>query len=218
MTQDQALVKTNGNGLATASVPEIPKPSPPVQPLTQEMVDEILSGRGLRGWLRAARVARVLGLFSLYLFLDTYDVRADFNRRTVARLRDLARDRGRLAQFKAWISAQLYAVLDRFIRVLRYVIFRGAEGSASKQSRLQKQAAWMRESLIDLGPTFIKIGQALGTRADLLPLEYVKELARLQDQVPAFSTSEAFATIESELGRSLHEAYAEIDNEPIAAA
>jgi predicted unusual protein kinase regulating ubiquinone biosynthesis (AarF/ABC1/UbiB family) len=76
----------------------------------------------------------------------------------------------------------------------------------------------MRESLIGLGPTFIKIGPALGTRADLLPLEYVRELATLQDQVPAFSTAEAFGIIESELGRSVHEAYPEIDSEPIAAA
>ena len=67
-----------------------------------------------------------------------------------------------------------------------------------------------------MGPTFIKIGQALGTRADLLPLAYVKELATLQDQVPAFSTAEAFARIESELGRSLQECYAEIDSEPVA--
>ena len=72
--------------------------------------------------------------------------------------------------------------------------------------------------MIDLGPTFIKIGQALGTRADLLPLAYVKELATLQDQVPAFSTAEAFARIESELGRSLQECYAEIDSEPVASA
>ena len=217
MTTDQALVKTNGNGLA-ASAPQVPKQTEQVPPLTEELVNEILSGRGFRGWLRAARVARVLALFSLYLFLDTYDVRADFNRRAVARLRELARERGRRAQFKAWLSAQLYAALDRFIRALRYVIFRGGEGSASKQARLQQQAVWMRESLIDLGPTFIKIGQALGTRADLLPLEYVKELATLQDQVPAFSTPEAFAIIESELGRSVHEAYPEIDSEPIAAA
>jgi predicted unusual protein kinase regulating ubiquinone biosynthesis (AarF/ABC1/UbiB family) len=72
--------------------------------------------------------------------------------------------------------------------------------------------------LISLGPTFIKIGQALGTRADLLPLAYVKELSTLQDQVPAFSTAEAFARIEAELGRSLQECYAEIDNEPVASA
>src|SRR6185369_7186810 len=115
-------------------------------------------------------------------------------------------------------SSSLYEALDRLIRVLRYLIFRGAEGSARKEARLQKQAVWLRESLIDLGPTFIKIGQALGTRADLLPLPYVKELATLQDQIPPFSTAEAFARIEAELGRPLHECYPEIDSEPIAAA
>jgi predicted unusual protein kinase regulating ubiquinone biosynthesis (AarF/ABC1/UbiB family) len=189
-----------------------------VAPLNEEMVDQTLAGRGLRGWLRLARVAFVLALFSFYLFLDTYDVRADFNRRAIERLRNLARERGRGTRIKAWIRAQISADIDLLIRVIRYLVFRGADGSAKKQARLKKQAAWMRESLIDLGPTFIKIGQALGTRADLLPLEYVKELATLQDQVPAFSTAEAFSIIESELGRSLHECYAEIDSEPIAAA
>ena len=220
MATNQALVKrteSNGNGLTTVT-PQVHKPAAQVPPLTEELVDQLLAGRGLSGWLRAAKVARVLGLFSLYLFLDTYDVRADFNRRAVARLREMAREQGRGAQFKAWTRARLYVAFDWFIRMLRYVVFRGAEGSARKQGRLQKQAAWLRESLIGLGPTFIKIGQALGTRADLLPLEYVRELATLQDQVPAFSTAEAFAIIESELGRSVHEAYPEIDSEPIAAA
>jgi predicted unusual protein kinase regulating ubiquinone biosynthesis (AarF/ABC1/UbiB family) len=223
MTTNQALIKRpNGNGLAPQTpapkAPETPKPTAQVQPLTEELVDQLLAGRGFRGWLRAARVARVLGLFSLYLFLDTYDVRADFNHRAVARMLELARERGRRARLNAWLKAGFYSALDRFIRVLRYVIFRGAEGSARKQGRLKKQAVWMRESLIDLGPTFIKIGQALGTRADLLPLEYVTELATLQDQVPAFATADAFARIESELGRPLHELYPEIDSEPIAAA
>ncbi len=59
---------------------------------------------------------------------------------------------------------------------------------------------------MDLGPTFIKIGQALGTRGDLLPLPYIKELTTLQDQVPAFPTADAFARIEAELGRSIHDA------------
>ena len=220
MATNQSLVKrteSNGKGLQAAA-PQVHKPAAQVPPLTEELVDRLLAGRGFHGWLRAARVARVLGLFSLYLFLDTYDVRADFNRRAVARVREMAREQGRRARFKAWTRAQLYVAFDWFIRVLRYVVFRGVEGSARKQARLQKQAVWMRESLIGLGPTFIKIGQALGTRADLLPLEYVRELATLQDQVPAFSTAEAFAIIESELGRSVHEAYAEIDSEPIAAA
>jgi predicted unusual protein kinase regulating ubiquinone biosynthesis (AarF/ABC1/UbiB family) len=205
MFPSQALVKTH-------------KHTRGVRPLTEETVDELLAGRGFRGWLRAAQVARVLGLFSLYLFLDTYDVRADFNRRAVTRLRDLARARGRTAQLKAWIWAQLYAAFDLFIRILRYVIFRGADGSAKKQARLEKQATWLRESLLNLGPTFIKIGQALGTRADLLPLAYVQELATLQDQVPPYPTADAFARIEAELGRPLHECYPEIDSKPIAAA
>jgi len=219
MATNQALVKyipNNGNGLTVHS--STLKQSAPVPPLTEERVNELLAGRGLRGWLRAANVARVLGLLSLYLFLDTYDIRADFNRRTIKRLREQARE-GELSQrFKAWSRSFVYEAFDRFIRILRYVVFRGAEGSARKDSRLEKQAAWLRESLIGLGPTFIKIGQALGTRADLLPLPYVKQLAVLQDQVPPFTTAEAFARIESELGRSLHECYAEIDNEPIASA
>ena len=225
MTTNQALIRRTDPTLEAGGLsPLLPKHrqggalQKDVRPLTEEMVDELLAGRGFRGWLRAARVARVLGLFSLYLFLDTYDVRADFNRRAVTRLRDLAREKGRIAQFNAWLKAQLYVAFDRFIRVLRYVIFRGAEGSARKQARLEKQALWLRESLISLGPTFIKIGQALGTRADLLPLEYVQELATLQDQVPSFSTAEAFQIIETELGRSVHECYPEIDSEPIAAA
>ena len=220
MTSNQALVKrtpSNGNGLAVAAHPA-PKQTTQVPPLTEEMVDQILAGRDFRGWMRAARVARVLGLFSLYLFLDTYDIRADFNNRAVARKLELARGQGRKAQLKAWISAQLFTAFDRVVRGLRYFVFRGADGSAKKQSRLEKQAVWLRESLIDLGPTFIKIGQALGTRADLLPLEYVKQLATLQDQVPAFSSADAFAIIEAELGQTVHESYAEIDAEPIAAA
>ncbi len=224
MAINQSLVKSsdlnihrNGDGLIT-SLSAAPKNLAAVPELTEEVVNEILAGRGLRGWLRGARVARVLGLLSLYLFLDTYDARASFNRRTAARLRNEARGRGLMTRLRLRARDLLYYALDRLIRVLRLVIFRGAEGSSKKEARLEKQADWLRTNLIDLGPTFIKIGQALGTRADLLPLAYVKELATLQDQVPPFSTAEAFARIESDLGRGLHECYPEIDSEPIASA
>ena len=186
--------------------------------LSDDVVDKILKGRGLRGWLRAANIGRVLGLLSLYLFLDTYDIRANFSDRTAERKLDEARTRGRVAQFQEWSRDVDRRLLDKLIRVLRFLVFRGGDGSLRKETRLAEQATWLRQSLIMLGPTFIKIGQALGTRADLLPLAYVKELSLLQDQVPAFSTAEAYARIESELGKSLHEAYAEIDAEPIAAA
>jgi len=219
MSINQALVRREPAAAADlVATQSVHKPAAPVTELTEDLVNQLLAGRGLRGWLRAAKVASVLGLLSLYLFLDTYDIRADFNRRTIDRLRQKARESGRQERLRLWTRSSLYEVLDRFIRVLRYVVFRGPEGSAKKDSRLTKQAVWLRESLISLGPTFIKIGQALGTRADLLPLPYVKELAVLQDQVPAFPTADAFARIESELGRPVHDCYAEIDSEPIASA
>jgi predicted unusual protein kinase regulating ubiquinone biosynthesis (AarF/ABC1/UbiB family) len=199
-------------------LPEGTQGSQATAPLTDELVAEILAGRGLRGWLRALRVAKVLGLFTLYLFLDTYDIRADFNQRMEARKRDGNAPQQWLASLKARARAFALLCLDKTIRLLRLIMFRGREGSANKAVRLEKQAAWLRRSLIDLGPTFIKIGQTLGTRADLLPLSYVKELSTLQDDVPAFPTAEAFARIEAELGKTLAECYAEIDSEPIASA
>ena len=181
--------------------------------------DETIKGHGLRGWLRALKIGHVLGLLSLYLFLDGYDIRANFNRRMAARRRQEARARGRVALFQEWSRDVDRRALDRLIRGLRYFVFRGAaEGTSNKEARLHKQAVWLKESLIKLGPTFIKIGQSLGTRGDLLPLPYVKELATLQDQVPAFPTAEAYARIEAELNRPLQEAYAEIDAEPVASA
>jgi len=190
-------------------------PTPP--PLTEELVAQILKGHGLHGWLRAGRVARVLGLLTLYLFLDTYDVRAGFNKRMAARVSEeppkgLAERVTR--QYRNFVSYSL----DKLIRFVRLIVFRGSDGSENKEARLTRQSVWLRQSLIGLGPTFIKIGQTLGTRADLLPLAYVKELQTLQDQVPEFSTADAFARIESELGRPLQECYAEIDNTPVASA
>jgi predicted unusual protein kinase regulating ubiquinone biosynthesis (AarF/ABC1/UbiB family) len=186
--------------------------------LSDELVDQILKGRGLRGWLRVARVSRVLGLFTLYLFLDTYHIRSSFNRKMAERRTVEADAEGLYARFTTSARSAFHRLFDQTIRLLRLIVFRGAEGSEKKAARLEKQAIWLRDNLIDLGPTFIKIGQALGTRADLLPLAYVKELSTLQDQVPAYSTSDAFARIEEELGRPVHECFAEIDSEPIASA
>lgn len=81
-----------------------------------------------------------------------------------------------------------------------------------------RRAQWLVGTLLDLGPTFIKIGQALSTRADLLPPEYVKALGQLQDRVPEFGSQEAIALIESELGSSIHTLYQDFDRFPLAAA
>lgn len=69
-----------------------------------------------------------------------------------------------------------------------------------------------------LGPTFIKFGQALSTRADLLPPDLLAELARLQDSVPPLAPGEAEQAIEDAFGRRLSELFAEFRSEPIAAA
>ena len=174
--------------------------------------------RGFRGLLRTVQIVRVLGALGLFLFLDNYDTRRKFNRRMWARLREAARESGPIAQFQEWSRNLDRLLLDRLILIVRFILFRGGTDSSRREARFKTQAAKFKRDLIRLGPTFIKIGQTLGTRADLLPLPYIKELETLQDQVPAFPTSEAYARIETELKRSLREVFSEIDTEPIAAA
>lgn len=87
-----------------------------------------------------------------------------------------------------------------------------------REQKLRRQAARLRGRLIRLGPTFIKVGQMLGTRADLLPIEYVDELSYLQDNVPPFANAAAMAIIEAETGRTTAELFAEIGEHPVASA
>ena len=114
---------------------------------------------------------------------------------------------------------KLYAVRLWFLQSLMILFRRFLVGNAeNKEANQQKQAVWLKEKLIELGPTFIKMGQSMGTRADLLPLPFVKELGTLVDQVPAFPNDVAFSIIEHELGRKINEVYAEFELEPVAAA
>jgi ubiquinone biosynthesis protein len=76
----------------------------------------------------------------------------------------------------------------------------------------------LRLALQELGPIFVKFGQALSTRRDLLPLDIADELARLQDRVPPFETAVAVASIERALGRALSDAFASFEQTPLAAA
>ncbi len=84
--------------------------------------------------------------------------------------------------------------------------------------KVPQRAEQLRKLLTDLGPTFIKVGQALSTRPDLVRKDYLEELTKLQDQLPSFPSQEAFARIEAELGRPIGEIYAQISPEPVAAA
>jgi ubiquinone biosynthesis protein len=74
------------------------------------------------------------------------------------------------------------------------------------------------QALVELGPTFVKIGQFLSTRPDVVPADFVAELEKLQDTVPSFSSDIAISTIESELGQPIDALFKEFTREPLAAA
>lgn len=84
-------------------------------------------------------------------------------------------------------------------------------GSYSRGERL-------RLAMESLGPVFVKFGQVLSTRRDLLPDDIIDELARLQDQVPPFPSEQAIAIIEAALGNSVNDIYAEFSPQPLASA
>lgn len=94
----------------------------------------------------------------------------------------------------------------------------GGVTEAKQATRRKTQAVWIRNTLLDLGPTFIKVGQLFSTRADIFPVEYVEELAKLQDKVPAFSYEQVEATIERELGKKIPELFHNFEPIPLAAA
>jgi ubiquinone biosynthesis protein len=76
----------------------------------------------------------------------------------------------------------------------------------------------LREALEQLGPIFVKFGQVLSTRRDLMPVDLADELAKLQDQVPPFPARQAVAIIERALRKSIGEIFVSFDQEPVASA
>lgn len=114
----------------------------------------------------------------------------------------------------------------RFVLTLLYQFWLNGKqwsypGGYSEDKLLQRrrrQAKWIRETLLNLGPTFIKVGQLFSTRSDIFPAEYVSELSKLQDEVPAFSYEQAAGIIERELGKPIQSLYQSFDPVPLAAA
>ncbi|MBR8827747.1 MAG: AarF/ABC1/UbiB kinase family protein [Gomphosphaeria aponina SAG 52.96 = DSM 107014] len=102
-------------------------------------------------------------------------------------------------------------------KLLFYLLLDKLLGNNSSHQR-HRRARWLVRRMLDLGPTFIKIGQALSTRPDLIPLEYVEEFSKLQDRVPEFSGEEAIAIVEAELDNSIHNLFLDFESIPLAAA
>jgi len=87
-----------------------------------------------------------------------------------------------------------------------------------EEHNLEKRAIQLRQLLTRLGPTFIKVGQALSTRPDLIRKDFLEELTKLQDQLPPFPSPLAMAILERELSYSPEEIFSQITPEPVAAA
>ncbi|AUT03109.1 hypothetical protein CLI64_23360 [Nostoc sp. CENA543] len=87
----------------------------------------------------------------------------------------------------------------------------------AEQNR-EKRATQLRELLTKLGPTFIKVGQALSTRPDLIRKDFLDELIKLQDKLPAFDNAIAHRIITTELGKPISEVFSELSPTPVAAA
>src|SRR5690242_21912330 len=80
------------------------------------------------------------------------------------------------------------------------------------------RGARLRAALTELGPIWVKAGQVLSTRRDLIPEDVAEELAHLQDQVPPFPGAIARAIVEESLGKPIGELYASFDEAPLASA
>ncbi|XP_068643259.1 protein ACTIVITY OF BC1 COMPLEX KINASE 8, chloroplastic-like [Aristolochia californica] len=131
-----------------------------------------------------------------------------------------------------WNRFKTYSTIQRTVEIWGFVLtflfrawldnrkfsYRGGMTEEKKVKRRKSLAKWLKESILRLGPTFIKIGQQFSTRVDILAQEYVDQLSELQDQVPPFPSETAVEIVEEELGAPLNEIFDRFDYEPIAAA
>jgi ubiquinone biosynthesis protein len=104
--------------------------------------------------------------------------------------------------------------IHRVVRKYGLMEFFGREPGTHARPRGER----LRLALTELGPVFVKLGQALSTRPDIIPADLAVELAKLQDQVPPFPGEEAKAIVEKSLGKKIEDIFAEFDLVPMASA
>jgi len=91
-------------------------------------------------------------------------------------------------------------------------------GKLRNESQARYRAKQLTNLLVELGPAFVKAGQALSTRPDIIPVVLLEELSQLQDQLPGFNGDKAMELIEEDLNKNIKEIFLKIDKEPISAA
>lgn len=116
--------------------------------------------------------------------------------------------------FQVW--GRLFNILVPILRFGLSMWWDKQTGRVAQNER--KRAIRLRKIITRLGPAYIKVGQALSTRPDLVPTTYLDELSHLQDQLPPFPNELAYRFIEEELGDRPEEIYAELSPNPVAAA
>ena len=117
---------------------------------------------------------------------------------------------------RPWILlSRLLVVLSQLLGLAMALVVQGNSRDPKVQQRLAER---ILRTLTNLGPCFIKVGQALSTRPDLVRRDWLDQLTRLQDDLPSFDHAIALATIEAELGGPAHELFAEFPDYPVAAA
>ncbi|MDC3137770.1 AarF/ABC1/UbiB kinase family protein [Prochlorococcus sp. AH-716-I19] len=107
------------------------------------------------------------------------------------------------------------------IPIFLYIISVGWDkltGQLKKESKARFRAKQLTNLLVELGPAFVKAGQALSTRPDIIPVILLEELSELQDQLPGFDGNKAMDLIEEDLNKKIEEIFLTIDKEPISAA
>ena len=104
--------------------------------------------------------------------------------------------------------------IEQYIEVGLQLISKNRRNRIEKLSRAER----VRMAFEELGPTYVKLGQVLSTRPDLIPVDFTNELSKLQDEVPPFAFSEAKETIEAEFGSPLEELFDFFDELPFASA
>lgn len=104
--------------------------------------------------------------------------------------------------------------IDQYIEIGLQLFTRHRGGREEKLSRAER----IRMAIEELGPTYIKLGQILSGRPDLVPMDFLEELAKLQDKVPSFSVAEVRRIVYQETGQSVDDLFADFDPAPLASA
>ncbi|MDZ8027968.1 MAG: AarF/ABC1/UbiB kinase family protein [Nostoc sp. DedQUE11] len=123
----------------------------------------------------------------------------------------------RYFRYRPWLAwGRLLRILWSFAGFILSIKF--DEWRDQVEQNKVKRAIQLRKLLTGLGPTFIKVGQALSTRPDLIRKDFLEELVKLQDQLPPFDSAIAYQIIETELARPIPESFSELSATPVAAA